>query len=433
VSPPAAPPEGGRVDKAAGFLALGLSGIAAYAYLVVAGRALGAAGFASIGVAWAIVFLATAAFATPLEVGVSRTVADERGRGVAVGPILRAGFAIAAMAAFLAVGLAAVGGRWLDGAVFGGEPWIGLACAVAFAGLATGSVAKGACAGSGRLAGWGGYLLVDGGSRLVLGIVAAFVAPTPQAFALALAAGPWIGLLAPAAPVRRLWSPSPGTRLRVDVARLSRVIAPLVLAATASAILMYVGALLLAYLVRGPDARVGAYVAALALARLPLFVFSPLVAIAVPRMAYALARGRVADARRTAGLFVGLAAAGGFVIVGLAAATGVGSLEWLFGAGFVLTERSLLAIAVAAASWLFATACTSVAIAADRGRLAAVAWGVGLGVAAVLAVVAGPDPYARTDAAVLGGSMAAAAAGAIAAVVAMRASAAHVKASPPAD
>jgi hypothetical protein len=70
VSPPAAPPEGGRVDKAAGFLALGLSGIAAYAYLVVAGRALGAAGFASIGVAWAIVFLATAAFATPLEVGV---------------------------------------------------------------------------------------------------------------------------------------------------------------------------------------------------------------------------------------------------------------------------------------------------------------------------------------------------------------------------
>jgi O-antigen/teichoic acid export membrane protein len=412
--------EGGRLDRATGIIALGLSGIAAYAYLAVAARALGAAGFAPLGAAWAVVFLASSAFATPLEVGMARAVGAARGRGETVRPWLRAGFVLAGTAAIVALGAALVGGRWSDEAVFGGQDGIALACGVAFAGLTVGAVAKGACAGAGRLAGWGGYLLVDGGTRLALSVLAAALAPSPQAFALALALGPWVALAAPAVPVRRLVG-SPGRKGSDDgVVGLARSIAPLVVAAAASAALMYLGAVLLPLLVRGPDAQVGAYIAALALARLPLFVFSPLVAIAVPRIAFALAQGHDPDARRTAAALVGIAAAGGLAAISVALITGGGSLAAVFGAGFSLPERSLWAVAIAAACWLLATAATSVAIAAGRGRLAAWAWCAGLAVAGVAAVVAGPDAFARTDGAVLSGAVAASLAAGVAAVAALR-------------
>ena len=412
--------EGGRLDKATGIAALGLSGIAAYAYLVVAGRTLGAAGFASLGAAWAVVFLLSAALATPLEVGLARAVGAARGRGEAVGRLLRGGFALAGTAAIVALGVGLIGGRWLDDAVFGGQERIALACAVAFAGLAVGSVAKGACAGAGQLAGWGGYLLADGGVRLALGVVAAALAPSPQAFALALAVGPWVALAVPAIPLRRLLDGRGPTGSGDGVVGLARSIAPLVVAATAAAALMYLGAVLLPLLVRAPDAGVGAYIAALSLARLPLFVFSPIVAIAVPRIAFALARRNDAGARRTAGALMGIASLGGLAIVAVTVIAGGGALASVFGTGFSLPERSLWAVAIAAAGWLFATAATSVAIAAGRERFAAWAWCSGLAIAGVAAVVAGPDAFARTDTAVLAGALAASVAGAAAAIAALR-------------
>ena len=412
--------EGGRLDKATGIVALGLSGIAAYVYLAVAGRALGAAGFAPLGTAWAVVFLASAAFATPLEVGIARAVGAARGRGEAIRPLARAGFVLAGAAAIVGVGAALVGGRRSDEAVFGGQDGMALACAVAFGGLAIGAVAKGTCAGASRLAGWGGYLLADGGTRLALGIVAANVMPSPQAFALALALGPWVALAVPAIPVMRLIA---GIRRRGPadgVLGLTRSISPLFVAAAASAALMYFGAVLLPLLARGPDARVGAYIAALALARLPLFLLSPIVAIAVPRIAFALARGQHGDARRTAGALVGIAGVGGLAAISVGAVAGADSLAGVFGAGFALPEQSLWSVSVAAACWLIATAATSVAIAAGRGRLAARAWCAGLAVAGVATVVAGPNAFARTDAAVLWGAIAASLASGVAAVAALR-------------
>ena len=420
MSPPTTMAEGGRLDKATGIAALVLSGIAAYAYLVVAGRALGAEGFASLGAAWAVVFLLAAALATPLEVGLARAVGAARGRGEAVDRLLRGGFALAGTAAIVALGVGLIGGRWLDDAVFGGQEGIALACAVAFAGLIVGSVAKGACAGAGRLAGWGGYLLADGGVRLALGVVAAALAPSPQAFALALAIGPWVALAAPAIPLVRLFDGRGPTGSGDGVGGLARSIAPLVVAATAAAALMYLGAVLLPLLIHEPNAQVGSYIAALALARLPLFVFSPIVAIAVPRIAFALARGHDADARRTAVALVGIAALGGLAIVGVTVIGGDDTLAAVFGAGFTLPERSVAAVAIAAAGWLFATAGTSVAIAAGRGRFAAWAWCSGLAIAGVAAVVAGPDAFIQTDTAVLLGALAASVSAAAAAIAALR-------------
>ena len=421
VSPPTTVGDAGRLDTAAGIAALGLSGIAAYAYLVVAGRALGAAGFASIGVAWAAVFFATAAFATPLEVGMARAVGAARGRGDAIGPIVRAGLAIAGITALVAVGAGLIAGHRLDDAVFGGEAWVALAGAVAFAGLAIGAVAKGACAGAGRLAGWGGYLLADGGTRIGLAVVAAAVAPSPQAFALALAVSPWVALAAPAVPLARIRGFAAAADSSGGVRRLAGSIAPLVVAAAAAAALIYLGAVLLPFLARTPDAQVGSFVAALALARLPLFLLSPLVAIAVPRIASAISRGEVADARQVATGLVAIAAVGGIVVAATIVVAGGGSLASALGQGFALPDRSLWAVAISAACWLFATAAASVAIAFGRGRLAAAAWCAGVAVAGIAAIVAGPDAFDRTRAAMVCGAVTASLAAMAAALVAMRA------------
>ena len=48
-------------DKFFGIAGLALSGVAAFAFLAIAGRALGAAAFVSLGALWAVVFLMTAA------------------------------------------------------------------------------------------------------------------------------------------------------------------------------------------------------------------------------------------------------------------------------------------------------------------------------------------------------------------------------------
>ena len=176
MSQPVTLTDGGRLDKTAGIAALGLSGVAAYAYLAVAGRALGAVEFAPLGAAWALVFLATAALATPLEVGIARAVGAARGRGEAVRPLLRAGFILAGTTGLVALGAAALGGRWVDATVFGGRAGLSLACGVAFAGLLVGAVVKGACAGSGHLAGWGGHTTPGYVALLVAGEIVVVVA-----------------------------------------------------------------------------------------------------------------------------------------------------------------------------------------------------------------------------------------------------------------
>ena len=406
-------------DKALGFAALGLSGVAAYGFLAVAGHALGPRDFAPLGALWALVFLATAAVAGPLELAVARSVAASRARQETPRAAARSGFVLAILAGITAAATMLLVGGWLEREVFAGHAGYSASAAAAFGGLMLGAVAKGVCAGSDHLAGWGSYLLADGGTRLALAVVAASAMPTPAAFAAALAIAPWIALLAPAVPLRKFLAAGHPLPERESVVGLARSAAPLIVAAAVAAALTYMGAVMLPFLEPAPSARVGATIGALSLARVPLFVLAPLVAIAVPRIAFAAQTDDMRQAWRAAAILVGTAGVTGFVVL-LVAGAGEGPVTWLFGPGFVIPEGSLRAVAIAAAGWLIATAATSVAIGFGQGRLAALAWSAGLAVAVVAALIAGPDAFARTDAAVSLGSIAAALSGVLAAGVVLR-------------
>jgi O-antigen/teichoic acid export membrane protein len=408
-------------DRAFGFIGLGLSGVAAYAFLAVAGRALGPATFGPVGALWSVVFLATAAFAAPVELAVSRSVATARGRFQPWWPATLSGLIVAAGITIPVGSVAMLASGSLDRTAFGGQEGFAAVATFAFAGLMTGAVLKGACTGSGRLAGWGGYLLADGATRLLLSAVAAAVAPMPIAFAVSIAVGPWVALLPPVIWLRQSLAARRGVVTRDSVADMALTTLPLVVAAAAAAALTYLGAVLLPMLEPGPDARVGATIGAISLARVPLFALSPFVAVAVPRIAFAAETGNRDDALRSVAVLIGVALAAGVLVIVVAAWAGAGTVSLVFGPLFQISSGSLDAIAIAAAGWLIATAAASVSIALRRGRLAIVAWSVGLIAAVVGAAAFGPDPFARTDAAMALGSVAAATAALATAGVAIRA------------
>jgi glycosyltransferase involved in cell wall biosynthesis/O-antigen/teichoic acid export membrane protein len=404
-------------DELAGVAALGVSGLAAYGFLAIAAHALGAAGFGAIGALWALVFLTGASLATPLEIELARRVGAARGRGDSYADDVRAGIALALVAGTVAVVLAVAFGPWLDGLLFGGQAGFSLAGAVAFAGLMVGAAVRGTYAGGGRMTMWGTYLLADGGSRFIVALVAAAILPIVGAFAIALAIGPWIAV-AMASPAMRSVVRDADDELRSRVLSLTRSTATLAVGASAASVLTYVGAVLLPALVRAPDPHVGSYIAALTVARLPLFLFSPLIAISVPRIAFAFEHRELHDARVAALLTLGVAAAmaiavtiGGFV-------AGSGALAFLFGADFAVSSASLVALSLASAGWLVATAAAATAVAAGRARLVASGWCLAAGIAALVAIIPGTDPFARTDLAIVAGAGTAAVATLVASFVA---------------
>lgn len=409
-----------RGDRVLGFAALGLSGVAAYGFLAVAGRSLGPRDFAPLGALWALVFLATAAMAGPIELAVSRSVARSRARQGSPWAAARSGLILAILAGITVAVTLFLAGGWLEREAFAGQPGYSAAAAAAFAGLTVGAVAKGVCAGSDRLAGWGSYLLADGGTRFLLAVVAAVAIPTPTAFAVALAIAPWIALFAPAVALRRILADRGTLPEHESVFGLARSAAPLIVAAAVAAAATYMGAVMLPFLEPGPSARVGATISALSLARVPLFVLSPLVAIAVPRIAFAAQTDDMREARRVAAILLGTAGVAGLVVFSVAAGAGGNIMTWLFGPGFVIPDGSLRAVGISGAGWLLATAGTSIAIGFGEGRLAVLAWSAGLAVALLAALVVGPDAFDRTDAAISLGAIAAAFSGVLAVGVVLR-------------
>src|SRR5205085_2717828 len=121
---------------------------------------------------------------------------------------------------------------------------------------------------------------------------------------------------------------------------LARSSATLAIGATAASVLMYFGAVLLTGLDRGADQGVGSYIAALTLARVPLFLLSPAIAIGLPRIAFSVARGTPRAAARDGVALVGASLALGLAVVlgGMVAGTGV--LAALFGRDFVVAPTS---------------------------------------------------------------------------------------------
>jgi O-antigen/teichoic acid export membrane protein len=382
----------GTLLVAAGLAVLGGG---SYAHLAVAGHSLTPAGFAAMSVLWSVVFWLGLGLFFPVEQELIRLVAARKASGEGIIPVVaRACVLAGAIFAIATIGLAAAA-RPLADHLFDGSLAMVAVLDAAFLALAVISVSRGVLAGMGRFRAYGTQLAIDGGLRIALagGLGAAGV-HSATAFGLILTAAPLLSAVCTLAPVLRDLHPGPAISWRQMCRGLGLLIGTMVLAQ----LVVNVAVINLKLLSPGHPAIVGALLAAMVLARVPLFVFTSLQASLLPGLAGAIASGEQARFRR-------LVVRGCAIVTALGLAGGVPAVllgPWLirvlFAARPVLGYADFAWLASGTVFYMLAMVLGQGAMALSRHREQLFAWIAGTAVLILITVLPG-DVRLRVEAA----------------------------------
>jgi O-antigen/teichoic acid export membrane protein len=295
---------------------LAVLGIGSYAQLALAGHGLSTTGMATMSVLWSIVFWIGLGLFFPVEQELIRLVAARRELGEGIGPVVRRAAVLSgAIFAATLIPLAAAA-RPLADSLFGGDMAMVAALAAAFLALAVVSVSRGVLAGMGRFGAYGSQLAIDGALRVALcaGLSAAS-SHSPVAFALTLTVAPLLSAACTLGPLVRELHPGPPITWRA----MSRGLGLLIMTMLLAQLVANVAVINIRLLSPGDPAVVGALLAAMVLARVPLFVFASLQASLLPGLAGAMAAGDTVRFRRLmargCGIVTALGLAGGIPAV----------------------------------------------------------------------------------------------------------------------
>lgn len=363
--------------------AMVLSGLLTYAFLILAARSLGPAGYGRIGALWAAMFITAIVAFRPIEQTASRSIADRRARGeetrsvaVSVGKL-----AVALMAAIGIAGAAS----WhvLTARLFGGDATLMalLLVGVAFYGFSY--VVRGLVGGALWFNGYGVNLLADGLGRLVLAAPLVLVASRTTA-GVAVAGAGLAGALAPLLLGRRRMLPllEGGRGERFHTARALRFAGPAATIAASDQLLVN-GAPLLVFASGGSTKAAGLAFAATMLVRAPVYVFQGVAAALLPNLTRLNATDGVARLRtevtRTAKALLGVAVA----VVGVCALAGPLGMRLLYGHEYSAPRSVFVGLGAGVAFYLVAATLSQALLAVDEGRRASYAW-----IAAAVALVA---------------------------------------------
>ena len=369
---------------------VGVLGLASLGFLAVAGRALGPERFGALAIFWVVLHTLGAGLFLPLEQHVSRELASDVGSGVDGRRVLRLAVTIAAVVVVALGVITALGRNLVADALFGGNTSLVVALVAGTAAMAVSYVARGAFAGLGSWQRYGSHLAIDGLVRFagacLLALAGADTA-SPYAFVVVL------GLLASTAvTLPAATRPAAGGR-PASWDAVGRTLAWL-LVASLSGLLLLNAAPLAVQVLAGSDstaADVGNFVAALTLARIPLFLFSAVQASLLPALSQHVGQGDGARFTSTLrGLSIGILGLG--AITGLAAlAVGPAALQVVFGPAFQVDRIDLGLLALATSGLMLVTTLGQALIALARYRAAALAPLLGVAVFALGATaVEGP-------------------------------------------
>lgn len=373
----------------------GVAGIATYVLLVVTGRTLGAVEYGRFSVFWAAVVVTSLGVFLPFE----QVVARRRAAGVAVGgALLRTAVRHAALVAVVAV---VVVGVLLaqDG------PGAVAAFAVACAGFVWQFPARGVLAGERRLRGYAVIVCVDAVVRAAAagGLALAGVrSVTPYLWAVALSSV-LCAVTGRLLARKALRGEEPSTDAGPSFAREA---AGLVVAMLCMQALLNSGVLVAG---RAADpVAAGHLLAALSLARLPVFVTQAAQAAYVTRIAQiARARQRAPLVRLLGALALAVGAIGAAMLV-VALGWGPAIVRLVFGPEFDLSGTAVLLVVGGVAAYLVASVSNDATVALGGHRWSGPAWTSGA-VVGVLLVLLVRDELLRTTLPLLVGAGVAAA------------------------
>jgi O-antigen/teichoic acid export membrane protein len=363
---------------------LGVFGLANFVFLALVGRDLGPAGSAPVAVAWTILNAVGIGLFQPLEQETSRRLSAGRARreaGSHLGGMVR--YAVLAGAVVVVVGL--VGAPWIADRLFAGARDVVVVVVLGLLGQGVAYFARGVLAGTDRFSRYGMQLAVDGLVRiLAAGALFATGSGTRLGYGLVLVVAPLVATLLTVAvsTLVGVWRDRTGEHATTGMAGL-------VTSSTSSQLLANLGPVAMAWLATaGEQDLSGRFVAAVTVARIPLFLFAAIQAVFLPALAALVASGRAdefsATVRRASLATTGLAVAG----VGGVAVLGHWVMRLIYGPEFTIGTVPLVLVALSGGLFMLAQVSAQALLAHHQERTTAVGWSVG--VVAAVVTLAGP-------------------------------------------
>jgi O-antigen/teichoic acid export membrane protein len=378
--------------RGASILSIGIAttGLVTFAYFSVASYVLGDVAYKQISVLWSVLFITVSVIYRPIELLLSRTIADRRARGfehdhpMRTPLTLQAGFALT----FLVVALA-LRGPLQDG-LFDGSATLYWILIVAVLAYAASYFARGWLAGHQWFGLYGALVFVESASRLAFAVaVAVGLAHGQSVVALGMAAAPFVSLMVvpwafarrPAARGGAGGEPLGETverkretdELGLGLARGGRFALAVLAVMLAEQTLL--NAAVLTVDVTSADRAVAGFVFnALLIARAPLVLFQAIQGSLLPHLAGLEAReGREEFARAVRITVLAIVGFAGAVALGLVL-IGPFAMNVLFDDPFTYGRWGLAVVAVGMGAHLVAGTLNQAALARDRAGTAAIAW-----------------------------------------------------------
>ena len=357
---------------AAGLVVLGLG---SFAFLSIAGRALGPVDFAPVATLWVLFNAAALAFFQPIEQELGRTTAHRVAHGLGARPVLirclLVGVGVLAALALVVLLLR----QKISVEAFDGRTALASLLLLGLLGLLAEHVLRGLFSGNERFGRYGWQLACDGILRTVLpGVVVLASMATSTSLSAALVVAPLLAAGLTAGRVPQLARPGPPIAWRELLPALGTLTAAGILSQ-----LIVNAAPVAAQVLSTPEEadRAGVFIAALVMTRIPLFFFGAVQATFLPTLARLNAVGDRHGFLRQTWLVLALAGgAGGAFVVGLAA-IGPWVLRLLYGPDFASDRAVLVVLGLGAAGYMVAQALAQALIALRAYRAPLYAWAAG--------------------------------------------------------
>lgn len=364
-------------------IGLGVFGLSNFVFLALAGRDLGPAASASVAVAWTVLNALGIGLFQPLEQETSRRLSAARALGEAGSDLRRmVRYALFAITVIVVVG--AGGARWLADLLFSSSLEIVLVVVLGLIGQALAYYARGVLAGTGRFDRYGEQLAADGVLRIVLaGGLYLTGSGTQLLYGLVLVVAPVVSTVVTArastllSVARRGGGGSRGTGM-----------VGLVAASSSGQILANLGPIAMAVMATASQQDLsGRFVAAVTVARIPLFLFAAIQAVFLPALAALVARRDLPGFRSS--VRKALLASTTLAAVGVVAIATIGHwVLWLiYGPDFTISTWALVLISMSGGLFMLAQVFAQALLAHHAEKGVAVGWTLGI-VGALLALLA---------------------------------------------
>ena len=393
-----------------------VNGLAAYTFITLASRDLGAEVYTPVGLLWALSFLLGPGFFQPLEQETARSIAGRPADGLRA--VVRPAAILGGSLALGLVVVAVVAAPWIVDSLFAGHDVLLVGLLLVLVGLGTGHLVRGVLAGLGRFGGYSRYFIGDGLGRLLLvGVGSMVLTDEVAVYGLAVGGAPFLGVAAALTgrrsapgrpePIRgtvALGTVPTGTVAlgrRGELGALAPAMGFLLVASVSTAIVLNVSPLAVE-LLAGPSEReeAGRFLNALLVARVPLFFFQAVQASLLPKLSSLAADGHLEEFRRVLGRLLALVGALGAAAVVACALVGHLVVEMAFGAEFAVLRRDMVLLAASSAVLMIVLSLAQALIAQRcQGRMA-LAWLAGL-CAFPLVLAFGGDLFIRVELALL--------------------------------